>query len=167
MLSSKYPQRADYETPLGELAEVFLERVDPKRRQERRKRRETRNNPRAEVASAGSGHLRAKAVPKTSVPESRHIPAREKEKVWGRDSGRCSYVGSGCRRCNSTHNLQFDHYPVPFARGEPSNAGSLRLLCAKHNRFTGEKIFGRRDLDKYRVSASGRKHRERLNPQRE
>jgi hypothetical protein len=131
LLSRKYPHGVDYEILLGELAEMFLERVDPQRKQKRRKKRE--------VKQRGS----AKLPPK--MTESRHIPAREKEKVWIRDKGRCTFVGANGKRCNSTHNIQFDHYPIPFARRGPNNAGNLRLLCAKHNRYTAEKTFGNRD----------------------
>jgi hypothetical protein len=114
LLSRKYPQGVDYEVLLGELAELFLERVDPERTQHRRKQREAQQRRPAKVAS--------------KTPDSRRIPAIEKEKVWIRDKGRCAFVGATGKRCNSTHNLQFDHHPVPFARGGPSRASNLRLL---------------------------------------
>jgi 5-methylcytosine-specific restriction endonuclease McrA len=130
LLSRKYPRGVDYEVLLGELAEMFLEHRDPERRHERRKQRQVQPK-RKRPAEAIS-----------NTPVSRHITAREKEKVWIRDKGRCAYIGTNGKRCASTHNLQFDHYPVPFARGGPSTAGNLRLLCARHNRFTAYKIFG-------------------------
>jgi 5-methylcytosine-specific restriction endonuclease McrA len=112
------------------------EREDLEKRAERREKREKnqKQKPRAKAASRS--------------PESRHIPDREKEAVWVRDRGRCTFVAPDGRRCNSTHNLQFDHYPIPFARGGPSVTSNLRLLCAKHNRYTGEKTFGKRDYNK-------------------
>jgi hypothetical protein len=126
LLSSKYPRGVDYEVLLGDLADVFLEHRDPERRQARR---------------AQSKPPTRKA---TKSPDSRHIPAREKDKVWIRDKGQCAFVGTNGKRCASRHNLQFDHYPVPYAKNGPSTAGNLRLLCARHNRFTAEKIFGDR-----------------------
>lgn len=137
LLSRKYPKGVDYEILLGELAEVFLERTDPERRQKRRKQRETTKT------------RRTKTAPTPAAPDSRHIPAREKEKVWVRDKGRCSYVGGDGRRCNSTYNLQFDHHPVPFARGGPNRAVNLRLLCAAHNKLEAEKVYGKSRMEKF------------------
>ncbi|MCK4775926.1 MAG: HNH endonuclease, partial [Candidatus Krumholzibacteria bacterium] len=68
---------------------------------------------------------------------------------WVRDKGQCAYVGPGGRRCNATHNLQIDHYPVPYARGGPNKADNLRLLCAKHNRYTAAEVYGERHMARY------------------
>jgi len=129
LLSRKYPRGVDYETLFNELSELFLEHFDPERKKERRKKREGGQNRRAKK--------RAK------VNASRHIPAREKARVWTRDGGRCAYVGTDGRRCNSTFGLQIDHFPLPFARGGPSKVGNLRLLCARHNLYTARQVFGR------------------------
>ncbi len=87
---------------------------------------------------------------KTSTgSDSRHIPTRIKQRVWKRDHGRCVFVGSNGKRCNSDYLLQFDHYPVPFARGGKSTADNLRLLCAKHNRHTAEKAYGRAHMKEF------------------
>jgi 5-methylcytosine-specific restriction endonuclease McrA len=88
----------------------------------------------------------AKTKPKT---DSRHIPKAVQREVWRRDGGRCAFIGSNGRRCNSDYNLQFDHYPIPFARGGPSTADNLRLLCAKHNRFTAEQLYGEECIRKH------------------
>jgi 5-methylcytosine-specific restriction endonuclease McrA len=134
-LSGRYPKGASY-LEMIKYAMTYVRKIeDLEKRAERRKEREKEKPKRPAKAASTS-------------PESRHIPAREKEKVWIRDRGRCTYVGPDGRRCNSTHNLQFDHHPKPFARGGPSEASNLRLLCAKHNRYTAEKIFGKRDYNK-------------------
>jgi 5-methylcytosine-specific restriction endonuclease McrA len=129
-LSGRYPRGAGYLEMIKYAMRYVRDREDLSRRAERRKQREKAKK-RPVKATAQS-------------PVSRHIPAREKEKVWIRDKGRCAFVGTNGKRCASTFNLQFDHYPVPFARGGPSTAGNLRLLCARHNRFTAYKIFGER-----------------------
>jgi 5-methylcytosine-specific restriction endonuclease McrA len=141
LLSRKYPQGVDYDILFDELAEVFLERVDPQRKRQKSRRRQAKpqHPPRAE----------------SMTRESRHITAEEKENVWNRDKGRCTYVGSDGKRCDSTHSLQYDHYPIPFARGGPSKASNLRLLCAHHNRYTAEKTFGKREHRKSQLQASG------------
>ena len=143
LLSRKYPHGVDYDILFDELAEVFLDRVDPQRKQQRRKQRQPKpqQSPQAD----------------STTHESRHIPAEEKEKVWNRDKGRCTYEGTNGKRCDSTYNLQFDHHPIPFARGGPSKASNLRLLCAHHNRYTAEQIFGRRDHRKGQLQAVDKK----------
>jgi 5-methylcytosine-specific restriction endonuclease McrA len=81
--------------------------------------------------------------------DTRHIPKAIKQKVWKRDQGRCTHVGTNGKRCNSDYLVQFDHYPVPFARGSPSTVNNLRLLCAKHNRHSAEKTYGKAHVKKY------------------
>ncbi len=157
LLSSKYPRGVDYETLFGELSELFLEHFDPERKTERRKRREANKKPRAKTTAK----MPAKAT------ASRHIPAHEKERVWTRDGGRCAYVGSDGRRCNSTFDLEIDHYPIPFARGGPSRANNLRLLCARHNRYTARQVFGRLCDARHAPRAPGGEHTEPPLHQRE
>ena len=128
LLSRKYPRGVDYETLFNELSEVFLERFDPERKKKRRQER-------------GANTERPSMTPSKAGP-SRHIPAREKALVWTRDGGRCAFVGANGKRCNSTFGLQIDHFPIPFARGGPSKASNLRLLCARHNRYTARQVFG-------------------------
>jgi 5-methylcytosine-specific restriction endonuclease McrA len=153
LLSRKYPRGVDYETLFNELSEVFLEHFDPERKKERRKKRD----------------ISEKRRPKTpaKASQSRHIPAREKERVWARDQGRCAYIGTDGKRCNSTFGLQIDHFPIPFARGGPSKASNLRLLCARHNRYTAEQTFGDLCHGKRAAPAPGGTHTEPFPHQRE
>jgi len=78
---------------------------------------------------------------------SRYISHSIREKVWTRDGGSCAFVGVNGRRCNSKHNLQFDHHPIPFGRGGPSTIENLRLLCAKHNQYTAAQVYGKEYID--------------------
>jgi 5-methylcytosine-specific restriction endonuclease McrA len=153
LLSRKYPRGVDYEILFGELSEVFLERFDPKRKKERRQKRETIKKRPAKTP--------------TKANPSRHIPAREKEHVWTRDEGRCAYVGADGKRCNSTFDLQIDHFPIPFARGGPSKASNLRLLCARHNRYTARQTFGHLCDARRAAKADDPKHTEPLTHKRE
>ena len=82
---------------------------------------------------------------------TRHIPKTIKQKVWKRDNGRCTFVGSNGKRCNSDYLVQFDHYPIPYARGGPSTVDNLRLLCAKHNRHEAEKTYGERNIKRHHI----------------
>jgi hypothetical protein len=80
---------------------------------------------------------------------TRYIPKATKQEVWKKYNGKCGFVGSSGKRCNSSYNLQFDHYPIPFGRGGPSTVENLRLLCAKHNRHTAEKVYGEQLIKKH------------------
>ena len=133
LLSNKYPNGVDYDALFDELTEFFLEKKDPEQGAKRRKK----------IQKPRTTNLKN---PKT---QTRRIPQAVKDKVWARDKGRCAFVGENGRRCNSTHNLQFDHYPVPFARGGPNTVSNLRLLCAKHNKFTAEWIYGKEHIEKF------------------
>jgi 5-methylcytosine-specific restriction endonuclease McrA len=137
LLSSKYPQGLDYNRLLRELSTEWLNRHDLSRKAWRRN---------AAGASRGSA-----SAWNTNDERSRHIPANIKRAVYKRDKGRCAYVGSNGKRCNSEHNLEFDHYPVPYARGGPSTANNLRLLCAKHNKHAAIKTYGERAIKKHFV----------------
>jgi 5-methylcytosine-specific restriction endonuclease McrA len=86
---------------------------------------------------------------KPSDSSSRHIPATVKEKVWVRDKGQCTFVGSGGKRCSEIKYLQFDHFPIPFGRGGPSTPDNLRLLCATHNKYTARQVYGERHMEQF------------------
>ncbi len=134
LLSRKHPKGVDYDTLFDELTELYLDKTDPERRVKKQKKR---------VAQT-----------KSKTTQTRHIPAEVKDEVWKRDDGKCTFVGSNEKRCNSDDNLQFDHYPVPYARGGPSTVNNLRLLCAKHNRHAAEKVYGKARVEKFFIKES-------------
>jgi hypothetical protein len=74
-------------------------------------------------------------------PESRHIPARVKRKVWKRDKGRCTYVAENGKRCESRWDLEFDH-EQEYARGGEATVSNIRLRCPAHNRLGAERTYG-------------------------
>jgi 5-methylcytosine-specific restriction endonuclease McrA len=133
-LSHRFPKGASYQDIFKYAMRYVREREDMAKRAERRKQRETQQKRKSNSENRTNG--------RRDVP-SRHIPKKEKEKVWVRDNGRCTYKGPSGRRCNQTHNLQYDHHPVPFARGGPGTADNLRLLCAKHNRCVAAQLYGK------------------------
>jgi hypothetical protein len=83
--------------------------------------------------------------------DTRYIPKSVKQQVWKRDLGKCTFVGSNGEKCNSDYILQFDHYPIPYARGGPSTESNLRLLCAKHNKYTAERVYEKHCINKHFV----------------
>jgi 5-methylcytosine-specific restriction endonuclease McrA len=80
---------------------------------------------------------------------NRHIPQAMKDKVYARDKGRCAFVGSDGRRCDSTWNLQIDHIK-PFAKGGTHSIRNLRLLCARHNILEAERVYSKEFMDRRR-----------------
>jgi len=130
LLSRKYPKGVDYDTLFDELTELFLDKKDPERSIKKQHTPVTRS--------------------KLKAGQTRHVPAEVRIKVWKRDGGKCAFVGSNGKRCNSDYSLQFDHYPIPYARGGPSTANNLRLLCAKHNNYTAAQVYGAQHMIKYR-----------------
>ncbi len=78
----------------------------------------------------------------TNRPPSRYVPRPIVRAVWKRDQSRCTWVDPQTgRQCGSAYQLQLDHRH-PFALGGKSDLKNLRLLCAQHNRFEAERIFG-------------------------
>jgi 5-methylcytosine-specific restriction endonuclease McrA len=73
--------------------------------------------------------------------DPRHIPAEVKRQVWGRDGGRCTYVGQSGERCAADKFLEFDHV-LEVARGGTATVDNLRLLCRTHNQHMAERSFG-------------------------
>jgi 5-methylcytosine-specific restriction endonuclease McrA len=141
-LSGRFPRGASFAHVFKYALKYVREREDPV---ERAKRREARKN----KPSNNVTKKTAPGRPRTTT-RSRHIPQATRDRVWIRDGGRCAYVGSNGKRCGSTHNLHFDHHPIPFARGGPSTPSNLRLLCARHNRLAAEKAFGNGHMKQYR-----------------
>ena len=66
---------------------------------------------------------------------NRNIPISIRRKVFQRSGGSCEYVGSEGHRCNSQHQLEFDHYLRPWSQGGTHEEDGLRLLCSQHNKF--------------------------------
>lgn len=81
---------------------------------------------------------------------SRHIPDAVKAEVFERDGGRCTFVAEDGTRCDATEFLEFDHHPVPWAKGGESVVNNLRLRCRSHNQLSAEKTYGRAKMARER-----------------
>jgi hypothetical protein len=70
----------------------------------------------------------------TAGTSSRFISIRVKRKVHERSNNQCEFVDPQTKvRCTSRHRLQFDHYPIPFAKGGNNHEENIRHLCFQHN----------------------------------
>ncbi len=86
--------------------------------------------------------------PQSQQQNSRYIPQAVRDEVYARDGGRCTFVGKKGKRCNCTHDLEFDHI-VPFATGGDNSPDNLRLLCRRHNKLEAERAYGREFMQKH------------------
>jgi hypothetical protein len=121
------PANASLERVFELVMNYYFTRKDPVARIERRQKREEASCEKTEPCSRPVG--------------ARHVAATVRDKVFTRDQGRCTYVGTTGRRCGSMTALQIDHIE-PVARGGAGTPGNLRLLCAYHNRLEAERILG-------------------------
>lgn len=71
---------------------------------------------------------------------SRRVPRAIKRQVWGRDEGRCAFIGTN-GRCVETGFLEF-HHIRPFADGGQTTAENLQLRCRAHNQHEAALYFG-------------------------
>ena len=125
-----------HEIPTGEMAlvlEAILEIAVPQL------------DKRKFAATNRPGHSRGSADP-------RHIPAAVKREVRVRDEGKCTFVGENGKRCGSRRRLEF-HHDEEFARGGPSPAKNLRLLCRAHIQHMAERSFGAEFMERKRNAA--------------
>jgi len=144
-----------FEKVFETLIDDYLDRHSPEKRVERRKNKkaktktktrtktETKTKPKKTDSKTSVQSTRAK-----NPKRSRHIPTAVRDKVFIRDQGKCTYVGSSGKQCGATRGLQVDHI-TPYARGGTHAVSNLRLLCAQHNRLEAENAFGRDVMQQY------------------
>jgi hypothetical protein len=85
------------------------------------------------------------AAPRAIVPPpkpgSRHVPSAVKREVAARDGFQCSFLAPDGHRCQERAFLELDHTTL-FCRGGATDAASMRLLCAAHNRHAAAQELG-------------------------
>jgi hypothetical protein len=74
---------------------------------------------------------------------SREVAARVRRVVSRRDDGRCAFVGTGGRRCNTRAFLEF-HHVDPWGVGGEATVDKIELRCRAHNNYQAELFYGRR-----------------------
>jgi 5-methylcytosine-specific restriction endonuclease McrA len=134
LLSGKYPTGMDYNALILELAKTWLKKHDPVQRDIRREKRKSQPKPQKD----------------TSGEPSRYISPATRDKVYTRDKGRCTFVGSNGKRCGATWDLEIHHDEIPYARGGDHSINNLKLLCAAHNKLIAENVFGRDNQNKFK-----------------
>lgn len=116
--------------PSGDVAEVLDRALDALVRELEKRKFAATSRPRA-----------PRPPRRPEVANPRRIPSEVKRAVWGRDGGRCTFVGEDGDRCEARERLEFDHVE-PVARGGGATVGNLRLRCRTHNQLEAERTYG-------------------------
>jgi len=133
---------------LGQALDIALDKKDPRRKLERRRKREGKKespNPRP-----GDGENVTKATPLREEPRrdepgspapSRHIPSEVRERVLEKAGYQCEYASPDGSRCSSRTGLQVEH-TRPFAVYRSHDERYLRAFCPAHNLQAARKFYG-------------------------
>jgi hypothetical protein len=76
-------------------------------------------------------------VSRGTAPDSRHIPADVKRKVWARDGGQCAFVAQDGCRCDERGFLEF-HHVQPYGAGGKATLDNIELRCRTHNQYEAD-----------------------------
>ena len=87
-----------------------------------------------------------------SQANGRYVPAELKRQVAERDGRQCAFTSDAGRRCSERSDLEVDHI-VPIARGGRTVLENLRLLCAAHNQYEAERVYGEAFMKDKRTAA--------------
>jgi len=128
--------------------DIALEKKDPKKKLERRMKRQS-----GAPAPSRSDEMAKKADP----AKSRYISSEVSERVHARANYCCEFRADDGTRCTARTGLEIDH-ASPFGIYHTNDERILRLLCPLHNRFTAERVYGvdfiQRKIDERRQSRS-------------
>jgi hypothetical protein len=72
---------------------------------------------------------------------ARKSPAHVRRAVSGRDAGRCAFVGTNGRRCETRAFLEF-HHVIPYAMGGEATVENIQLRCRAHNGYEAGLFYG-------------------------
>jgi hypothetical protein len=135
LLAHSHPNMTTAEL-VSYLAQLGLRRLDPARQEVKAKSTPAPNE------SMRQNRASTDCI-QTRPTRSRYVARPIVRAVWKRDQSRCKWIDPKTgRECGSHYRLQLDHLR-PFALGGKSDLNNLRLLCAQHNRYEAERIFGK------------------------
>jgi len=127
--------------------DIALEKKDPKKKLERRRKRQK-----------ASGPSRSNEMAKKDAPESRYVASEVSERVHERGSYQCVFCGPDGTRCTARAALHIDH-GLPFGIYRNNDERFLQLLCPAHDLLQAERVYGtdfiRRKIDHKRCKAKG------------
>ncbi len=123
--------------------DAYLQKNDPKKRQERREKR---------AALKEAEKVTAEPVASADAARSRTIPTSLRDRLLIRAGHRCEYRSSDGLRCSERALLAIDHIE-PWGLGGTSEERNLRVLCVAHNRLHADQCFGAGFIDQKIESA--------------
>jgi hypothetical protein len=94
----------------------------------------------------------ARAVPPVKHDAPTPLLLAAQPSVFADPAAAPDWIGSDGRRCGSRWKVQIDHID-PFARGGTCEASKRRLLCARHNAYYAEQVYGREHMSRFRRAA--------------
>ncbi len=124
--------------------DLALEKMDPKQKLERRKKREAaRSKTRPDEASPLKSRLEeaAGAKKREARAGSRYLPSSVREHLLERAGYQCEFRGPGGVRCTARTRLEVDHID-PVGKGGSRGEENLRVFCRGHNLLCAEREFG-------------------------
>ncbi len=117
---------------LEQALDIALEKKDPKKKLERRRKRQD---------SATAKSRLNEVTEKDEPAESRYVASEVSERVHERDGYQCVYRGPDGRRCTARVGLHLDH-KKPYGIFLSNDESILRLLCPVHNLLEAERVYG-------------------------
>jgi 5-methylcytosine-specific restriction endonuclease McrA len=128
--------------PDGNLAEVLKYMLTlTSQTLKKRKGRTGSQTPEAERTASSASVIQSSTDEKKESVKNRHIPIEIKRKVFARAGGCCEYKSADGKRCQSKHQLEFEHV-VPFSQGGGHQEDSLRIFCRSHNQYRTKETHG-------------------------
>jgi hypothetical protein len=122
--------------------DIALEKKDPKKKLERRLKRERKRNASKEKPCPDEVETsEEKQDAGENNAESRYIPSEVRERIFAKAGYQCQYRGPDGTRCSARTGLEIDH-ERPFAIYRRHEEHHLRLLCGPHNRYQAERVYG-------------------------
>ena len=128
--------------PSGDFAELLERALDELLAKTQKQRFAQTKSPRRATSAKTAGKRKSRDVLRRNATHREHIPNAIQREILARDGLRCTFVSEDGCRCTASSFLQI-HHEQPWAKGGNSTVGSLRLLCAAHNRLLAEQDFGR------------------------
>jgi hypothetical protein len=160
-LTSHQNPEGKLEALFEEITDIALDRLDPERREARRKKRSNFRSDnsneleplkakkeftsfsmapgRAPEGARGRGE---EAEPLLSALKvDRYISPKLRDKIWLRDQGKCQYRDKKTgKTCGSKHFLEIDHR-YPYSLGGEHFEENLQLRCRAHNQYQVKLLF--------------------------
>ncbi|MGZ3785525.1 MAG: HNH endonuclease [Bdellovibrio sp.] len=78
---------------------------------------------------------------RSTCVRSRYISQETKSRVYARSNGQCEFVGVDGHRCESRHQLEFDHV-IPWSHGGTNATNNIQILCKVHNLYRVKDTHG-------------------------